>query len=123
LRILKAIDYLDSGIKTLWYTYRKTAQDADKWTAFLDWSRDNIQQGHNAIATLYEQRDIAKQLPNQSPRQFNTYLSSIERDLPRRDEAELAMSFYSKLSKEVKQQFKKSDVSILRTRARCVDMA
>ena len=46
--------------------------------------------------------------------QFNTYLAAIERDLPQLDKAASAMTFYSKLSKELKKQFKTLDIPILK---------
>src|SRR6266480_4871117 len=124
-KILKALDYLDSYLKSLWYTYSEQKGDkyTKKWSTFIHWTRDNIQHGQNATATLYEQRNDAKQLSNKSPVQFNAYLAAIERDLPQQDEAASAMMFYSKLTKELKKQFKTSDIPIPDTRAQCVAVA
>jgi len=68
-KILKALDYLDSYLKSLWYTYSEQKGDkyTKKWSTFIHWTRDNIQHGQNATATLYEQRNDAKQLSNKSP--------------------------------------------------------
>ena len=55
--------------------------------------------------------------------QFNAYLAAIERDLPQQDEAASAMIFYSKLLKELKKQFKTSDILIPDIRAKCVTIA
>ena len=55
--------------------------------------------------------------------QFNAYLAAIERDLPQQDEAASAMTFYSKLSKELRRQFKTLDILIPNTRAKCVAVA
>jgi hypothetical protein len=122
-KIIKALDYLDSGLKSLWYTYSEQKGDVRKWDWFLQWTRDNIQNGQNATATLYEQLNAAKQLPERSPIQFNTYLAAIERDLPQQSEAASAMTFYSKLSRELKKQFKTADIPIPETRAKCVTVA
>ena len=67
-KILKALDYLDSYLKSLWYTYSEQKGDGytKKWSTFLHWTRDNIQHGQNATATLYEQRNDVKQLSNKS---------------------------------------------------------
>jgi hypothetical protein len=62
-------------------------------------------------------------LPDKSPVQFNVYLSAIERDLPQQDNKASAMTFYSKLTKELKRQFKTSDIPIPETRAKCVAVA
>ena len=122
-KILKALDYLEPSLKSLWYTYSEQNGGVRKWPLFLSWTRDNIQNGQNATATLYEQLNAAKQLPDKSPVQFNAYLSAIERDLPQQDEAASAMTFYSKLTKELKTQFKTSDIPIPETRAKCVAVA
>jgi hypothetical protein len=122
-KILKALDYLEPSLKSLWYTYSEQKGSIRKWPAFMEWTRDNIQNGQNATATLYEQLNAARQLSDKSPIQFNAYLAAIERDLPQQSEAASAMTFYSKLSKELKKQFKTSDISIPETRAKCVAVA
>jgi hypothetical protein len=121
-KILKALDYLDSSLKSLWYTYNDQ-QGIGKWSTFVNWTRENIQNGQNATATLYEQLNSARQLLEQSPVEFNAYLSAIERDLPQQDDKASAMTFYSKLTKELKKQFKTSDIPIPETRAKCVAVA
>ena len=122
-KILKALDYLDPGLKSLWYTYSEQKGGIRKWPTFIEWTRDNVQNGQNAVATLYDQLNSAKQLSEQSPMQFNAYLAAIERDLPQQDEATSAMTFYSKLTRELKKQFKTSDIHIPDTRAKCVAVA
>ena len=62
-------------------------------------------------------------MPERSPVQFNAYLLAIERDLPQQDEKASAMTFYSKLTKELKRQFKTADIPIPETRAKCVPVA
>jgi hypothetical protein len=80
-KILKALDYLEPSLKSLWYTYSEQKGGTRKWPIFLNWTRENVQNGQNAIATLYEQLNWARQTPNKSPIEFNAYLSAIERDL------------------------------------------
>jgi len=122
-RILKALDYLDSNLKSLWYTFNDQQKGIGRWSIFINWTRDNIQNGQNATATLYKQLNFTKQLLDQSPVQFNAYLSAIERDLPQQDDKASAMTFYSKLTRELKKQFKTSDIPIPETRAKCVAVA
>jgi len=62
-------------------------------------------------------------MPEKSPVQFNAYLSAIERDLPQQDDKASAMTFYSKLTRELKKQFKTSNIPIPETRAKCVAVA
>jgi Zinc knuckle len=122
-KILKSLDYLDPNMKSLWYTYREQQPDQVKWLSFVQWTKENIQGGQNSVANLYEQLDNARQLSEKSPIQFNAYLSSIERDLPQKDEKTSAMTFYSKLTRELKRQFKTADIPIPETRAKCVAVA
>jgi hypothetical protein len=117
------LDYLDPSLKSLWYTYSEQKGGIRKWPIFLTWTRNNVQNGQNATATLYEQLNAARQLLDQSPVQFNAYLAAIERDLPQQDETASAMTFYSKLTRELKKQFKTSDIPIPDTRAKCVAVA
>jgi hypothetical protein len=122
-KVLKALDYLDASLKSLWYTYSEQKGEINRWSSFVTWTRENIQNGQNATATLYEQLNAAKLLPERSPVQFNAYLSAIERDLPQQDDKASAMAFYSKLTRELKRQFKTSDIAIPETRAQCVAVA
>ena len=101
-KILKALDYLDTDLKSLWYTYSDQKGGVKKWPTFLTWTRDNIQNGQNATATLYEQFNWAKQGSHQSPTEFNAYISAIEQDLPQQDQKTSAITFYSKLTRELK---------------------
>src|SRR6266536_1613388 len=122
-KILKALDYLDSGLKSLWYTHSEQEGGIQKWSKFLYWTRTNVQHGQNATATLYDQLNEAQQLPGKSPIQFNAYLAAIEQDLPQQPETVSAMTFHSKLTEELKKQFRASNISIPETRAECVAVA
>ena len=122
-KILKALDYLDTNLKSLQYTFNNQQKGIGRWPTFVNWTQDNIQNGQNATATLYKQLNAARQLSNQSPVQFNAYLSAIERDLPQQDDKASAMTFYSKLTRELKKQFKTSDIPIPETRAKCIAVA
>jgi hypothetical protein len=48
-KILKALDYVDKPLKTLWYTYcyQKRICETKRWKEFLTWSKDTIQNGQN----------------------------------------------------------------------------
>lgn len=124
-RILKALDYVDKSLKTLWFTYcdQKEEHQTKRWETFLEWTKNNIQNGQSATASLYERYESAKQKPAQTPLEFNAYLASLERDLPRKDEASSALAFYSKLTNELKNQFKTSDIKIPESRSECVSTA
>ena len=72
---------------------------------------------------MYKQLNAIRQLLDKSLVQFNAYLLAIKRDLLQQDDKALAMTFYSKLMKELKKQFKTSNIPILETRAKCVAVA
>jgi hypothetical protein len=123
-KVLKALDYLDPSLKSLWYSYSDQKEGTtQRWSSFLGWTRDNIQNDQYATVTLYERFESAKQLPNQSPAQFNADLSAIERHLPRKDEKYSTMIFYSKLTQELKRQFNMSNIAIPETRTQCAAVA
>ena len=46
------------------YTYSDQKGGVKKWPAFVSWTRSNIQNGQNATATLYEQLNSVRQLPD-----------------------------------------------------------
>ena len=122
-KILKTLDYIEPSLKSLQYTYSEQKRGIRKWPTFIKWTRDNIQNGQNTTATLYEQLNTAKQLLEKSLIQFNAYLAAIERDLPQQDETTSIITFYSKLTKELKKQFKTSDIPIPETRAKYIAIA
>ena len=53
-KILKALDYLDSDLKSLQYTYSNQKSSIKQWPVFLGWTRDNIQNRQNATTILYK---------------------------------------------------------------------
>ena len=122
-KILKALDYIEPSLKSLWYIYSKQKGDIQKWPIFIKQTHKNIQNSQNIIATLYEQLNTTKQLLDQSPIQFNAYVATIKQDLPQQNETAIAMTFYSKLSKELRKQFKTSDIPIPETRAKYITIA
>ena len=119
-KILKALDYLDSNLKSLWYTFSDQQKGVGRWSIFINWTWDNIQNGQNATATLYEQLNTAKQMPERSPVQFNAYLSAIERDLPHRTKKHQQWHSILSLQKSSRgnsrlwtSQFQKQELSVL----------
>jgi hypothetical protein len=73
---------------------------------------------------VYEEYEEATQLDNQSPVDFDAYLSAIECELPEAADDVLANRFYSKLGDDVKQQIKVSGLGTLpKTRTEMVALA
>ena len=127
-KILKALDFVDQPLVTLWYTYRdrKEKQKSGKmkrWTKFLAWTKKKIQGGQNSTANMYSHYDAARHRPDEPPYRFDSFLSSIERDLPEKDDQDLAFAFYSKLSSELKRQFQTAHIKIPKSRAKCAAVA
>jgi len=104
-KINKALDYVDKPLMTLWYTYRgqqKDNPDIKKWDKFLEWTKVKIQGGQNVTAIIHQRFEAARHKPDESPTYFDSYLSSLERDLPVKDDQSSALSFFSKLSPELR---------------------
>ena len=59
-KILKALDYIEPSLKLLQYTYSKQKGGIRKWPTFVKQTYENIQNGQNAIAILYEQLNAIK---------------------------------------------------------------
>ncbi|KAN0075064.1 hypothetical protein V8E54_007675 [Elaphomyces granulatus] len=114
-KILKALDFVDQPLVTLWYTYRDRKEKRKnhkmkRWSKFLAWTKKKIQGGQNSTANMYTHYDAARHRPDESPYHFDSFLSSIERDLPEKDDEDLAFAFYSKLSSELKRQFQTAHI-------------
>jgi len=123
-KVLKALDYVDEYLKSLWTTHLTQHPDDEKdWDVFLQWTKRNIAQGLNSETTLYKQYQDAKQRPNQPPREFNNYLTSLERDLEHKTEKETAMAFYVRLDDDLRRQFDISNINLATTRSQMVDIA
>ena len=57
---------------------------------------------------MYEKYDEAKQLENQSPFEFDAYLTSLKAFMNNNGNRGFAMSFFAKLSKSLRDQMKAS---------------
>ncbi|KAN0076223.1 hypothetical protein V8E54_006365 [Elaphomyces granulatus] len=74
--------------------------------------------------TVYEEYERASQRDNQSPVDFDAYLSSIERELPEVPDSIQANRFYAKLNEDVVKQIKISGLQTLpNTRTEMVALA
>jgi hypothetical protein len=123
-KILAATDYIDAYMKSLWTSHlTRHPKDRKNWKVFLAWTKCNINQGLHSETTLYDEYQKAHQLPRQSPRKFNIYLTSLERDLPSKTEKELAMSFYTRLDPALKNQLLISNIKPAKTRTKMVEIA
>jgi len=56
-KILKALDFVDQSLVTLWYTYRdrkekRKSHKMKRWSKFLAWTKKKIQGGQNSTANI-----------------------------------------------------------------------
>ena len=69
---------------------------------------------------MYEKYDKARQLENQSPFEFDAYLTSLEALMEDKDDYGSAMSFFAKLLKQLRDQIKASGDTLLEDRCQIV---
>ena len=123
-KIIGALNWVDEKLLSLWYTYRdqkkRDSHKIKRWGKFLSWTKGKIQGGQNAPANVYSRYDAVRHKPNEPPYYFDSFLASIERDLPKKDDKASALAFFSKLSTELKTQFKTAHVKVPKSRAKCV---
>ncbi|KAN0079737.1 hypothetical protein V8E54_004951 [Elaphomyces granulatus] len=110
-KILKALDFVDQPLVTLWYTYRDR-KEKRKSHKMKRWTKERFKEVKTPPQTCI--------VP---PYHFGFFLSSIERDLPEKDDEDLAFAFYSKLSSELKRQFQTAHIKVPKSRAKCAAVA
>ncbi|KAJ6111047.1 hypothetical protein N7486_003282 [Penicillium sp. IBT 16267x] len=94
-KILGALRFMDSSYRTKWFEF--TAEKED-WTLSL------IQNATSIRANVRDQIERAHQLQSQDPRDFHTYLHSLEQHLGRESEENRALNLFSKLQNNLKQE-------------------
>ena len=125
LKIIKAVSKMDKACRARWNAYvRINKNKEDDYNHFLDWTRTLVRNNISFETTVYEEYERAKQRENQSPVDFDAYLSSIERELPETPDWVLAHHFYAKLDEPVVNQIKLSGLRKLpRSRSEMVALA
>ncbi|KAK9233675.1 hypothetical protein V1525DRAFT_174909, partial [Lipomyces kononenkoae] len=83
------------------------------YSHFLGWTRTLVRHNVSFETTVYEEYEKATQRNNQSPVDFDAYLSSIERELPEVPDLVQANRFYAKLNEDVVNQIKISGLQTL----------
>ncbi|KAK9326488.1 hypothetical protein V1520DRAFT_378543, partial [Lipomyces starkeyi] len=83
LKIIKAVSKMDKACRARWNAYvRINPGKEDDYAHFLGWTRTLVRHNVSFETTVYEEYEKATQRNNQSPVDFDAYLSSIERELP-----------------------------------------
>ena len=94
-KILKALDFVDQPLVTMWYTYRdrkekRKSHKMKRWSKFLAWTKKKIQGGQNSTANMYSHYDAARHRPENplitsipsSPRSKETYPKKMTKIWP-----------------------------------------
>ncbi|KAK9327425.1 hypothetical protein V1520DRAFT_387482 [Lipomyces starkeyi] len=114
LKIIKAVSKMDKACRARWNAYVRINPDKDSdYAHFLGWTRTLVRNNVSFETTVYEEYEKATQRNNQSPVDFDAYLSSIERELPEVPDSVQANRFYAKLNEDVVKQIKISGLQTL----------
>jgi hypothetical protein len=106
-RIIFALDYMSEGPRNRWFSHRDTLATPERdtfetsWDKFDDWTLSCIQDSSDREASLAKQLEAARQRDAQSPWDFHYFLASLESQLPRQNEQQRALLFYTKLQPEL----------------------
>jgi hypothetical protein len=128
-RVLFAVQCLDPEPRAMWHAHLRDIPAKDREANKTDlgyfqrWTLTLIKDAANREAMIADEFEEAKQRENQSPQEFHTYLSSLERHFERASEARRASIFFSKLDKGLKDRIKGSGKNIPSTRDEVVTLA
>lgn len=125
LKIIKALSKMNKACRARWNAYvRINLTKEGDYTHFLDWTRTLVRNNFSFETTVYEEYERANQRDNQSPVDFDAYLSSIEQELPEVSDSVQANRYYAKLNENVVKQIKLSGLQTLpNTRTEMVALA
>ncbi|KAK9241692.1 hypothetical protein V1506DRAFT_550009 [Lipomyces tetrasporus] len=114
LKIIKSVSKMDKACRARWNAYvRINPEKEDDYAHFLSWTRTLVRHNVSFETTVYEEYERATQRNNQSPVDFDAYLSSIEREVPEVPDSVQANRFYAKLNEDVVKQIKISGLQTL----------
>ena len=123
-KIDKALDFVDSHMRSLWKVEVRRSPDSEAhFKTFVKWARKTINGGTDGAVSLYEKYDEARQLENQSPFEFDAYLTSLEALMEDKGDRGSAMSFFAKLLKQLRDQMKASGDTLPEDRRQMVAKA
>jgi hypothetical protein len=123
-KIDKVLDYVDSHIGSLWKVeVRRTPDSKAYYRTFTQWARKIINGGTDGNISLYEKYDTTRQIDDQSPFEFNTYLTSLEALIDDIGNRGSAMSFFAKLRQPLRDQIKASGDTLPEDRRQMVAKA
>ena len=115
---------MDSHIRSLWKVeVRRSPETEAHFQTFVRLVRKIINGGTDGTVSLYEKYDEATQLENQSPFEFDAYLTSLEALMEDKGDRGSAMSFFAKLLKPLRDQMKASGDTLPEDRRQMVAKA
>ena len=109
MKMVAAHEHMDEKAKSLWASHERLhPEDEDNWDKFLQWATGLIAQGADLITTVWQEYAAATQGKDQSPQDFDAYLSSLEALMAEMPEEARAQNFFSKLQPELRGQIQVS---------------
>jgi hypothetical protein len=106
-KIVSAFFCIESHHRAQWTNYKKThfATSEPTWQDFEDWTLEFIRGGRFTEFDIAEKYYSARQRIGQDPRQFHTYLQSIENHMDF-TEKQLAQAYFAKLLEPLRKEIK-----------------
>ena len=96
-------------MRSLWKVEVRRSPDSEAhFKTFVKWARKTINSETDGAVSLYEKYDEVRQLENQSPFEFDAYLTSLEALIEDKGDRGFAMLFFAKLLKPLRNQMKAS---------------
>lgn len=101
-RILLALEHMSADYRAKWASHvQDTPEESEAveedWDGFVEWSLSLLKEASIREPYLRRSLEKARQKEGQSPREFHTYLDSIEKQLAPKPEQERAYFFFAKL--------------------------
>jgi hypothetical protein len=116
-KIRWSIQFLSQNTRSLWNSQVTTKSLEDHtWEDFKEFLLNALEHPANRMANAYIQWNQATQKEGQSVAEFNNYLQAIEQQLEEQKPLALAMNFFAKLRKEIRDQILRSGQDLPTTR-------
>ncbi|KAJ6092783.1 hypothetical protein N7486_008072 [Penicillium sp. IBT 16267x] len=128
-KVLGGLAHMDNSCRTKWVEHLSEQPPEEEriytesWTYFKDWTLGLIQNATNLKADIRERIEVAYQKSGQDPREFHTYLHSLEQHLQRECEENRSLTFFAKLLPELKKEISKHVRPLPITRDQMVETA
>ena len=79
MKMVAAHEHMNEKAKSLWASHERLhPEDEDDWDKFIHWATHLVAQGADLITTVWQEYAAAAQGKDQTPQDFDAYLSSLE---------------------------------------------